>query len=194
MSPVDPLRLLKIASKYPDDHDIASAWKDVEIDIWDIARIPSYSPQITRLSKILGFLKQLLMFIGLIILVVYIIGSYSRAFDFMGKYEALGFAVIFVLAYTIGFGSYYLLDRRLTRLVGLWYDKNSSKISRQRKHVKQINQRLIDKIAAEIRKNKVDPAKYWFTLMQTDYNNIVVRKEKSGSTFTVSVKGSKMVD
>ena len=57
MSPVDPLRLRRIAKRYPDDHDIASAWKEVERDVWDIARIPSTSPEITRLSKILGIIE-----------------------------------------------------------------------------------------------------------------------------------------
>jgi hypothetical protein len=57
--------------------------------------------------------------------------------------------------------------------------------------VKQVNQRLIDRIAAEIRAKRADPEKYKFTLMQKDYNNIVVRKEQNSSTFVVTVKGTK---
>ena len=194
MSPVDPLQLRKIANRYPNDQDVSGAWKDVESDIWDIARIPSTSPEITRTSKIVGFLKQLLMFIGLIILAIYLVGSSLKAFSFLGKYEALTFAVIFFLAYLLGFGFYFYLDRRLTRMVAVWYNKHSSDISKQRKHVKQVNQRLIDKVAAEIRAKRADPEKYKFTLMQKDYNNIVVRKEKSNSTFVVTVKGTKRED
>jgi hypothetical protein len=104
MSPVDPLQLRKIANRYPNDQDVSGAWKDVEGDIWDIARIPSTSPEITRTSKIVGFLKQLLMFIGLIILAVYLVGTSLKAFSFLGRYEALTFAVIFFLAYLFGFG------------------------------------------------------------------------------------------
>jgi hypothetical protein len=194
MSPVDPLRLRKIANKYPDDQDIVSVWKGIEGDVWDIARIPSTSPEITRLSKILGVLKQVLMFIGLIVFSIYVIGSGSGAFAFLGRYGALVFAIIFVVAYFLGFGSYFYLDRKLTRLVASCYDKHASDISKQRKHVKQINQRLIDKIAAEIRARRVDPEKYSFTLLQKDYNNIVVQKEQGDSTFVVTIKGSKRSD
>ena len=75
MSPVDPLRLRKIANKYESDKDINSSCKEVESDVWEIARIPSSSKEITRLSRIVGILKQVLMFIGLIVFTVYIIGS-----------------------------------------------------------------------------------------------------------------------
>lgn len=191
MSPIDPLRLRKIANKYSTDQDIESAWKEIESDVWDIARVPSTSPEITRLSKILGILKQFLMFIGLIVFTIYIIGTGLGTLDFLGRDGALVFAVIFVVAYLLGFGSYFYLDRKLTRMVTSWYNKHASEISKQRKHVKQVNQRLIDKIAAEIRAKKADPQKYKFTLMQKDYSNIAVQKEQSDSVFVVTIKGSK---
>ena len=194
MSPVDPLRLRKIASRYPDDQDIATAWKEIEHDVWDIARIPSTSPEITRLSKILGVLKQVLMFVGLIVFTIYIIGSGLGTLDFLGRYGALVFAIIFIMAYLLGFGSYFYLDRKLTRLVTDCYNKHANEISKQRKHVKQVNQRLIDKIAAEIRARRADPEKYKFSLMQKDYSNIVVQKEQGDSIFVVTIKGSKKTD
>jgi hypothetical protein len=191
MSPVDPVRLRRIATKYPDDQDIASAWKDIERDVWDIARVPSSSPEITRLSKILGVFKQVLLFLGLIVFTIYLIGSGVGALKFLGKYGALIFVVIFVLAYVLGFGYYFYLDRRLNRLVTSCYSKHAGEISKQRKHVKQVTQRLIDKIAAEIRAKRTDPEKYRFTLMQKDYSNIVLQKEQSDSVYIVTVKGSK---
>jgi ABC-type multidrug transport system fused ATPase/permease subunit len=194
MSPVDPLRLRKITSRYPDDQDIGTAWKEIESDVWDIARIPSTSPEITRLSKILGVLKQVLMFVGLIVFTIYIIGSGLGTLNFLGRYGALVFAIIFILAYLLGFGSYFYLDRKLTRLVTNCYKKHANEISKQRKHVKQVNQRLIDKIAAEIRARRRDPQKYRFSLMQKDYSNIVVQKEQGDSIFVVSIKGSKKTD
>ena len=194
MSPVDPLRLRKIANRYRDDQDIGTAWKEIESDVWDIARIPSTSPEITRLSKILGVLKQVLMFVGLIVFTIYIIGSGLGTLNFLGRYGALVFAIIFILAYLLGFGSYFYLDRKLTRLVTNCYKKHANEISKQRKHVKQVNQRLIDKIAAEIRSRRADPEKYRFSLMQKDYSNIVVQKEQGDSVFVVSIKGSKKID
>ncbi len=194
MSPVDPLRLRKIASKYPDDHDITTAWKEVESDVWDIARIPSMSPEINRLSKILGVLKQVLMFIGLIVFTIYIIGSALGALDSLGKYGAFVFAIIFIAAYMAGFGSYFYLDRKLNRMVIACYNEHSGEISKQRKHVKQVNQRLIDRMAAEIRLRRASPQKYKFTLLQKDYSNIIVEKEQSDSTFVVTIKGGRRVD
>ena len=114
--------------------------------------------------------------------------------DFLGRYGALAFVLIFVVAYLLGFGSYFYLDRKLTVLVVSYYDKHASEISRQRRHIKQVNQRIIDKIAAEIRARRADPEKYRFTLMQKDYSNIVVRKEQSNTTFVVTIKGSKKAD
>jgi BMFP domain-containing protein YqiC len=194
MSPVDPLRLRRIAKKYPEDHDIALAWKEVESDVWEIARIPSTSSEITKLSKILGVLKQTLMFVGLIVFTIYIIGSGLGTLDFLGRYGTLVFAIIFVAAYVVGFGSYFYLDKRLDRLVRSCYAKHANEILKQRKHIKQINQRLIDKIAAEIRARRTDPEKYRFTLMQKDYSNIVVQKEQGDSTFVVIIKGNKRAD
>ena len=194
MSPVDPLRLRRFAKRYHDDHDIATAWKEIEGDVWEIARIPSTSPEITRLSKILGVLKQVLMFVGLIVFTAYIIGSGLGVLNSLGRYGTLVFAIIFIAAYVAGFGSYFYLDRKLNRLVADCYAKHASEISKQRKRIKQVNQRLIDKIAAEIRARRADPEKYKFTLMQKDYSNIVVQKEQADSTFVVSIKGTKKSD
>jgi hypothetical protein len=194
MSPVDPLRLRKVANRYSGDQDIATAWKEIEGDVWDIARIPSTSPEITRLSKILGVLKQLLMFVGLIVFTIYIIGSGLGTLDFLGRYGALVFAIIFIMVYLLSFGSYFYLDRKLTRLVTSCYNKHASEISKQRKRVKQVNQRLIDKIAAETRARRIDPERFRFTLMQKDYGNIVVQKEQSDSMFVVTIKGSKKAE
>ena len=147
-----------------------------------------------RLSKILGVLKQVLMFVGLIVFTIYIIGSGLGTLDFLGRYGALVFAIIFIMVYLLSFGSYFYLDRKLTRLVTNCYNKHASEISKQRKHVKQVNQRLIDKIAAEIRARRIDPERYRFSLMQKDYSNIVVQKEQSDSMFVVTIKGSKKTE
>ena len=191
MSPIDPLRLRRIANRYEKDHDIAGAWKEVEKDVWDIAKVPSSSPEIKRLSRIVGILKQVLMFVGLIVFTVYIIGSGVGALNFLGQYGALVFALIFVLAYGVGFGLYFHLDRKLTALVTKCYNEHASQISKQRKHVKQVNQRLIDKLASEIRAKRADPSKHTFSLMQKDYSNIIVQRERGNSQFLVSIKGSK---
>jgi hypothetical protein len=191
MSPVDPVRLRKIANKYESDHDINAAWKEVESDVWDIARVPSNSKEITGLSRIVGILKQVLMFLGLIVFTVYIIGSGLGTLNFLGRYGALVFVLIFVAAYIIGFGAYFYLDRRLTSLVVNCYNQHATEISKQRKRIKQVNQRLIDKLAAEIRAKRADPDKHRFSLMQKDYSNIVVQKERGNSQYLVSIKGTK---
>ena len=156
MSPVDPLRIKRMAGKYSEDHDISAAWKEIEADIWDIARVPSSSTQITRLSRILGVLKQFLLFAGLVVFTAYIIGSGLGTLNFLGRYTIVFFAIVFIAVYLIGFGAYFYLDRRLTALVNDYYNKHNSEISKQRKHIKQVNQRLIDKLAAEIRANRAE--------------------------------------
>ena len=109
--------------------------------------------------------------------------------NFLGRFGALVFAIIFVVAYVVGFGSYFYLDRKLSRLVTNCYSKHANEIPKQRRHIKQVNQRLIDKIAAEIRARRVDPEKYRFTLMQKDYGNIVVQKEQDDSVYRRDSKG-----
>ncbi len=194
MSPVDPLRIKRMAGKYSEDHDISAAWKEIEADIWDIARVPSSSTQITRLSRILGVLKQFLLFAGLVVFTAYIIGSGLGTLNFLGRYTIVFFAIVFIAVYLIGFGAYFYLDRRLTALVNGYYNKHSNEISKQRKHIKQVNQRLIDKLAAEIRANRVDPEKYRFLLLQKDYSNIVVQKEQANYGYVVTIKGSKRTE
>lgn len=194
MSPVDPMRIKRLAAKYSEDHDISTAWKEVETDVWEIARIPSSSGEITRLSKILSILKQVLLFSGLIVFTVYIIGSGLGTINFLGRYTAVFFAAVFISVYLIGFGAYFYLDRRLTALVNSCYEKHAGEISKQRKHIKQVNQRLIDKLAAEIRARRIDPEKYRFSLRQKDYSNIVVQKEQANYGYLVTVKGSKRAE
>lgn len=191
MAPVDPMRIKRMAEKYSEDHDLSTAWKDVERDVWDIAHVPSSSPDITRLSKILSILKQVLLFAGLIVFTAFIIGTGLGVLSFLGQYASVFFAILFVLVYLVGFGSYFYLDRRLTRRVDNWYDAHAGEISKQRKHIKQVNQRLIDKLAAEIRSKKVDPDKYRFVLMQKDYSNIVVHKDQGSAGYLVTIKGVK---
>lgn len=194
MSPIDPMRIKRVAGKFSEDHDISAAWKEIETDVWDIARVPSSSAQITKLSKILGVLKQFLLFAGLIVFTSYIIGSGLGALNLLGRYTIVFFAIVFIAVYLIGFGAYFYLDRRLTALVNDYYNKHGSEISKQRKHIKQVNQRLIDKLAAEIRANRADPEKYRFSLLQKDYSNIVVQKEQANYGYVVTIKGSKRTE
>ncbi|MGI0090793.1 MAG: hypothetical protein ACREBS_03700 [Nitrososphaerales archaeon] len=190
MSPVDPARLENAVKKNSGDHELASAWKEVQSDVWDIARVPSSSAQIKNLSKILGVLKQILMFVGLIVFTAFLITSSLGYLNSFGRYSYTIFITIFIVAYAAAFGSYFYLDKKLTRLVKAYYEKHSGEIATQRKHVKQVNQRVIDKLASGIRARKLDPQKYRFTLLHKDYSNISVVGQHNDSEYIAVIKGS----
>lgn len=192
LSVVDPQRMEKVVKRNSDDQEISWVWTQVRRDINDIAVLPNTSREIVRLSKRLNIFRQVLMYVGLAVF-----GGFLLLSDlFGGKSQGLSgtplFFVVFIAAYFAVFGVYFWMNRKLTRLVVEYYDKHSGEVAKQRRHIKQVNQRLIDKLAMVIRARRLDPEKYKFDLAHKDYANITIVGENKNSLYQAIVKGKKL--
>lgn len=194
LSSVDPSKIERNVKKNSEHPDVVASWTEVKSDVQDIARLPSKSSEILRLSKRMRILRPLLLYMGLLIFTVFIILSNILSATSPGHTFYVIFIAAFVIAYFSGFAVYVVFDRKLRRLATEYCETHAGEVSRQRKHIKQVNQRLIDKLASSIRSKKLDPEKYKFILLHNDYSNIIVLREGKNSLYSVMVKGRKSED
>jgi len=186
----DPARIKKIAKGLSDeDPEIKGAWREISKDVDDIAGVPSTSDQIVKLSKRLGILRPLMMFLPLIILTIYYVLLGAKIIGRLGTLGAYAFLIIFIGAYLVSFYVYYTQNKKLSSSVNGYYERHMGEIARQRRHIKVVNQRLIDRLAMIVRSEDKDPNKYKFRLFHDDYANINVISEDKNSIYTVTVKG-----
>jgi hypothetical protein len=188
----DPARIKRIVKNNSDDPDVKAVWKEISKDVDDISSLPSSSDQIMKQSRVLGILRPVIMFLGLIVFTIYFILLGTGVIAHLGAFGAYAFLGAFIGAYFVGFGVYFTLNRRLTRNVNAYYEKHMGEVARQRRHIKIVNQRLIDKLAMIVRSQDLDPKKYKFSLFHDDYANINVISEDKNSIYTVAVKGKSL--
>ncbi len=192
LSVTDPARIKRIVKNNSDDPDVKAVWKDISKDVDDIAGLPSESDQIMKLSRRLGILRPVIMFLGLIVFTIYFILLGTGVIAHLGIVGAYAFLGAFIGAYFVGFGVYFRLNRKLTRMVNAFYESHMGEVARQRRHIKIDNQRLIDKLAMIVRSQDLDPKKYKFSLFHDDYANINVISEDKNSIYKVTVKGKSL--
>jgi hypothetical protein len=193
LSVSDPARIKKIAKGYSDeDQEIRGIWREISKDVDDISQLPSSSDSIVKQSRRLGILRPVMMFLPLIVLMVYYVLLGSRLLGKIGEVGEYAFLIIFVGAYLASFVVYFSLNKKLSSSVNDYYNRHQGEIARQRRHIKTVNQRLIDKLAMIIRSQDEDPVKYKFSLFHDDYANINVISEDKNSIYTVAVKGKSL--
>lgn len=194
LSSVDPAKIDNSVRKNSEHPEIVAFWTEIKSDVEDIARLPSKSSEILQLSKRMRILRPLLLYMGLLVFTIFIILSNVLIGTTPGHTFYLIFIVGFMIAYFCGFALYIFFDRKLRHLATDYCEKHSGEVARQRRHIKQVNQRLIDRLASVIRSRKLDPNKYKFILLHKDYSNIVVLRETRNSVYSVMVKGRKTED
>lgn len=189
LSLVDPERIRKIIKRNSEDRYVEEVWKEIGSDVHDISALPSSSEGIMKLSRRIGILKPLSLFLPLGLFIAYLALEAIGLTRDLGQSGALAFLAAFIGVYLIGFSSYIVMNRLLTRKVKAYYEQHMGEVSKQRHRIKLANQRLIDRLAMNIRARKSDPGKYKFLLLHSDYGNISVLHEDKNSVYTVTVKG-----
>lgn len=171
----DPFRIEKLASKRRDDDEVSKAWSEIRSDVSDVITLPDSSEEIKekqRKTRIYRPLSAVLIFgSGLSLLVI------SGLHLNLNKLNLI-FALIILLAiYAIVLSLWYRASRSLYRMVREYYRTYGNRVSKQRVHIKTVNQRLIDLLTVAVRNNKLDPEKYKMKLLHNDYSNVRVLKE-----------------
>jgi hypothetical protein len=193
LSVSDPTKIKKIAKSYSEaDPEIKSAWREISKDVDDISVLPSASDDIVKMSRRLGILRPIMLFLPLIVLTIYYVLLGSKIITHLGQYSAYAFLAIFIGAYILSFLVYFQMNKKLSLLVNTYYEQHMGEIARQRRHIKTVNQRLIDRLAQIVRSEDRDPAKYQFSLFHDDYANINVVSEDKNSIYKVTVKGKSL--
>jgi hypothetical protein len=192
LSIVDPARIRRLVKKNPEDTDLGSIWKEISRDVDDISTLPSTSEEVMKRSKVLGILRPMIMFLGLIVFTIYFVLLGTGVIRSLGQLGAYVFLVGFIGAYFVGFAVYFIQNRKLTRFVNSYYEKHMGEIAKQRRHIKVVNQRLIDKLAQIVRSRDYDPNRYKFSLFHDDYANINVVSKDKNQIYKVTVKGKSL--
>lgn len=193
----DPFKIEKLVNKRNDqDDEISRGWYEIRNDVSDIITLPDDSERIIaaqRKNRIYRPLSAVLVFgSGLSLLLV------SGLHLTPSRLVILGLLVGLIAIYSITLWFWYRASKRLYRLVRDYYNQNMNKISKQRMHIRSVNQRLIDLLTARVRLDKLQPERYKMRLLHNDYSNIrILREEKSKSvdrTIYVSVVKAKGSD
>ncbi len=193
LSVTDPVRIRKIAKSYSEeDSEVKSAWREISKDVDDISELAASSEDIVKQSRRLSIIRPFMLFLPLIVLTLYYILIGSHIIARLGQIGAYAFLGIFIAAYLMSFLVYFTMNKRLSRTVNSYYEQHMGEIARQRRHIKVVNQRLIDRLAMLIRSEDRDPSKYKFSLFHNDYANINVVSEDKNSIYTVTVKGKSL--
>jgi hypothetical protein len=193
MSVTDPMKIRKIAKSYSeDDPEIKGAWREISKDVDDIAELAASSESIVKLSRRLSIIRPFMLFLPLIVLTIYYVLLGSHVIARLGDVGAYSFLAIFIAAYILSFFVYFTMNKRLSKSVNSYYEQHMGEIARQRRHIKVVNQRLIDRLAMIIRSEDRDPNKYKFSLFHNDYANINVVSEDKNSIYKVTVKGKSL--
>jgi len=188
----DPMKLERLAKSESDSiEEVGKVWNEVRRDVKEIAMLPSASDDIVRTSKYLNVARIAITLMGVgVILVFLLLSSFIPAL----RNSSVRIAVLIVVAslYYVVFFSYFLLGRRLNRLVAAYFEKHQGEVSKERRHAKAATQRLIDILAMKIRASpEENPENYKFKLLNDDYSNVRIlqRNEKRPDEVVAVVKG-----
>jgi hypothetical protein len=173
----DPFRIEKLVNKRKDDDEVSKAWADTRSDVSDIITLPDSSEEIKekqRKTRIYRPLSAVLIFgTGLSVLFI------SELHLGLNRFSLIGILLVLLAIYAIVIFLWYRSTRQLYRMVREYYKAYGNRASKQRAHIKSVNQRLIDLLTVNVRNNKLDPEKYKMRLFSNDYSNIRVLKEEN---------------
>ena len=178
---VDPIKMERLAKSEGDSMDeVKRLWSDVREDVRDIASLPGSSTDIIKTSKYLNLSRIAITLMGVGIVVIFLlVSSFIPALT--NTSVRLGILVVVAGGYYAVFFTYFLLSRRLNRLVADHYEKHQGEVAKQRKHIKAVTQKMIDVLAMRIRASSDGtPEKYKLKLLNDDYSNIKVLGPSGG--------------
>ena len=201
LSCVDPVKIDRLAkSEGSSIEEVQKVWSEVREDVREIASLPGSSKEIVKASRYLSFVRAGFTLMGVGIIAIFLLISSIHIFPiFQSTTARFGLLIAVAIGYYIVFFVYFLLSRRLTRLVANHYEKHKGELARQRKHIKAATQRLIDVLAMLVRASEEEnPEKYKLKMLHDDYSNIHVIGKRNGgrgrrNEFIAVVKGRSTV-
>jgi hypothetical protein len=189
LSCVDPVKIDKMVKDNSDDEDLTSIWKSAKDDVYEIGNLPSSSPEILRLAKFLNITKMVFLFLGIGLILLWLVLERLGVFFFASsRLSSYVLVIVIIVFYNVNIFIFTLLNRRLNSKIADYYHKHGGEVKKQRIHLRQLTQQLIDRLTLRVRRMQYDAADYVFTLFHSDYNNIRIIKEGKNGIYTAIVE------
>jgi hypothetical protein len=185
---IDPIRIEKALKNY-EGTDLDQIWKSVRSDVDHIVDLPAKSREIEKYSRRASRLRLISMIVGLGTFVVLVGYLYFQSQLKVAGGQDL---VIIIPAAMIGllYGFFMLTmisTRSLNKAMRNFYDQHSGELSKQKSHMREATQQLIDRLSREIYSHGFDPSRFKFQLYHSNYKNIIVLR-KNGTKFVSTIK------
>lgn len=188
LNTVDPIRIQRSLKGY-EGTDLDQIWKSVKNDVEQIKGLPSKSHEIEKIARRASRTRQLSMIVGAATFVVLIISVYyQNLFKLIGGKD-LGIAIpgiVLTLFYALLMMT-LLSTRSLNKAMRGFYDEHSGQLTKQKTHMREATQQLIDRLSREVYTHDFDPNKFKFQLFHSNYKNVTV-VGRSGTKFVSTIK------
>ncbi len=185
---IDPVRIERALKNYSGT-DLDQIWKSVKNDVDHIVDLPTKSKEIEKYSKRASRSRALSLLIGISTFVVLIIYLYFQSqIKILGGQDVVIIIPAAMIALLYGFFMLTMLSTRaLNRAMRTFYDEHSGELSKQKSHMHEATQQLIDRLSREIYSHGFEPSKFKFQLFHSNYKNIAV-VGRSGAKFVSTIK------
>jgi hypothetical protein len=185
---IDPLRIEKALKNY-EGTDIDQLWKNVKKDVDQIVDLPAKSETIEKYSKRASRSRIFSMLIGLGTFVVLIVYLYFQSqLRVLGGQNLVIIIPAAMIALLYGLFMFTMFSTRaLNKAMRTFYDQHSGELSKQKSHLREATQQLIDRLSREIYSQGFEPNRFKFQLYHSNYKNISV-VGKNGTKFVSIIK------
>lgn len=155
--------------------DIFAIWKDVREDFVAISSLPAKSEELTKFSRMLTRVRFGLFLGSVAAMVFTLVVSFKLiALPFDPSYIVFA---LFIILYGV-FALNTFLNRSYNRKLAKLYSDHLEEFSSRRKKIRKATQKLIDKLNSDVRSFKLEPNKFSFDVVHSDYKNIIVTKKR----------------
>jgi hypothetical protein len=175
LSCVDPLKMERVLKFCGED--IITIWDRLEKDFYSIGRLPGSSAKVVRLSKIVNITRFFFIGFALFAIVLWLLASQFIPKMFSASSSLVILAVIAVV-FNADLAVYIFSTRRLSHAVDNYFRSHGEQAKFERKRIRDAAQYLIDKLSSRVRASGEDPEAHKFALMDSNYSNVKVVKEK----------------
>lgn len=162
--------------------ELTQMWKTIRHDVEKIVYLPIEIPGLPNLMRLVALLKLLTPILSILMMLVLASHSpYAKLFPSALR-ETFGHwatVPIMVSLFSVALISYITLDQTIRRRVIKYERNHSEKFSRGRERIKNTIEKLVVKLAEELKRHREDPNRYKMELFYK-YEGLKVIKESRG--------------
>jgi hypothetical protein len=185
---VDPVRIERALRGY-EGTDLDQIWKSVRGDVNQINALPEKSKNLEKYARRASNARKYSLIVGaatFVVLIVYLLfqnqikaaAGYDVELLIPGVMLALLYGMLMLTMFS---------TRSLNKEMRAFYGEHSGELTKQKSHLRDATQQLIDRLSREIYSHDYNPGSFKFNLYHSNYRNIAV-VGRSGEKFVSTVK------